>query len=187
MDASTSYKNIDLKSEGHVAVCEALEASRTLFCFEVNTQISDDSKDKSYRRLDLLIIGNLSVLNVEIDGTQHNENENRSDDYLRDRLLSRSIRTIRFTHAFANSHPQQVVDIIHSELDKDLFSTLKSVANLANKDDKNFERVDSLSKACMQLQAQVDQASKSKDAMQDEYIKFVRALKDQISTEQQKE
>ena len=86
------FKGIDLNSEGHARLCEALESEGLLFCFEVNTCVPDGEAGLR-RTLDLLVITPVAVLNVEIDGARHNKTKRRDKDYSRDRLLSRSSRS----------------------------------------------------------------------------------------------
>ena len=112
------FRGVDLNSEGHVRLCEALAAAELLFCFEVRTCIPGGDPTIC-RRLDLLVIGPHSLLNVEVDGARHNRTKKRECDYDRDRLLSRHLRTLRFTHETVLESPEQVVACIRQELEQD--------------------------------------------------------------------
>ena len=109
------FKGIDLNSEGHVLLCEALEAEGLLFCFEVNACVPDGEAGLC-KVLDLLVITPTAVLNVEIDGARHNKTKRRDKDYDRDRLLSRHLRTLRFTHEAVIEDPVAVARTIRKEL-----------------------------------------------------------------------
>ena len=109
------FKGIDLHSEGHARLCEALEAEGLLFCFEVNTCVPDGETGLR-RTLDLLVITPVAVMNVEIDGARHNRTKRRDKDYSRDRLLSRHLRTLRFTHEAVIEDPFAVARTIREEL-----------------------------------------------------------------------
>ena len=112
------FRGVDLNSEGHVRLCEALTVAELLFCFEVRTCIPGGDPTIC-RRLDLLVIGPHSLLNVEVDGARHNRTKKRECDYERDRLLIRHLRTLRFTHAAVLESPEQVVACIRQELERD--------------------------------------------------------------------
>ena len=112
------FRGVDLNSEGHVRLCEALAAAELLFCFEVRTCIPGGDPTIC-RRLDLLVIGPHSLLNVEVDGARHNRTKKRECDYERDRLLSRHLRTLRFTHEAVLESPARVVACIRQELERD--------------------------------------------------------------------
>ena len=60
------FRGVDLNSEGHVRLCEALAVAELLFCFEVRTCIPGGDPTIC-RLLDLLVIGPHSLLNVEMD------------------------------------------------------------------------------------------------------------------------
>ena len=109
------FKGIDLNSQGHVRLCEALEAEGLLFCFEVNICVPDGEASQR-KTLDLLVLTPTAVLNVEIDGARHNKTKRRDKDYNRDRLLSRHLRTLRFTHEAVIEDPHAVARIIREEL-----------------------------------------------------------------------
>jgi hypothetical protein len=112
------FKGVDLQSEGHVRLCEALEAAGLLFSFEVHICIPEGAIG-TRRTLDLLVISPHGLLNVEIDGARHNKTKRRDKDYSRDRLLSRHLRTLRFTHEAVLSDPQAVARTIQLELEQD--------------------------------------------------------------------
>ncbi|MEB3253717.1 MAG: DUF559 domain-containing protein [Synechococcus sp.] len=122
--SSQVFKGVDLGSEGHARLCEALEADGVLFCFEVQTCIPD-ADDHRRRTLDLLVLGPHGVLNVEIDGERHNRIKRREKDYDRDRLLSRHLRTLRFSHDRVLSDPGSVSRTIQEELMLDQRSLLQ--------------------------------------------------------------
>ncbi|MBL6740522.1 MAG: DUF559 domain-containing protein [Synechococcus sp. BS301-5m-G54] len=123
------FRGVDLNSEGHVRLCEALAAADVLFCFEVRTCIPGGDPTIC-RRLDLLVIGPHSLLNVEVDGARHNRTKKRECDYERDRLLSRHMRTLRFTHEAVLASPEQVVDCIQRELEQDARSLTLQLSRL---------------------------------------------------------
>ncbi len=112
------FKGVDLQSEGHVLLCEALEAAGLLFSFEVQICIPEGATGTRCT-LDLLVISPNGLLNVEIDGARHNKTKRRDKDYDRDRLLSRHLRTLRFTHDAVLSDPQAVARTIQIELEQD--------------------------------------------------------------------
>ena len=112
------FKGVDLQSEGHVRPCEALEAAGLLFSFELHICIPEGATG-TRRTLDLLVISSHGLLNVEIDGARHNKTKRRDKDYDRDRLLSRHLRTLRFTHEAVLSDPQAVARTIQLELEED--------------------------------------------------------------------
>ena len=86
----------------------AKRSKRMEFCsFEVQTCIPG-AEDHRRRTLDLLVFGPHAVLNVEIDGERHNRIKRREKDYDRDRLLSRHMRTLRFSHDRVLSDPGSV-------------------------------------------------------------------------------
>jgi len=118
------FKGIDLNSEGHARLCEALESEGLLFCFEVNTCVPDGEIGLR-RTLDLLVITPVAVLNVEIDGARHNKTKRRDKDYSRDRLLSRHLRTLRFTHDAVIEDPFAVARTIREELVLDQRSLMR--------------------------------------------------------------
>ena len=112
------FKGVDLQSEGHVGLGEALEAAGVLLSFEVHL-CTPEGATGTRRTLDLLVISPHGLLNVEIDGARHNKTKRRDKDYNRDRLLSRHLRTLRFTHDAVLSDPQAVARTIQIELEQD--------------------------------------------------------------------
>ena len=120
------FKGIDLQSEGHVRLCEALEAAGLLFSFELHVCIPEGASG-TRRTLDLLVISPHGLINVEIDGARHNKTKRRDKDYDRDRLLSRHLRTLRFTHDTVLDDPQAVARMIQDELEEDLRSLLRQL------------------------------------------------------------
>ena len=112
------FKGVDLQSKGNVRLCEALEAAGLLFSFELHICIPEDATG-AHRILDLLVISPHGLLNVEIDGARHNKTKRRDKDYSRDRLLSRHLRTLRFTHDAVLRDPQAVARTIQLELGQD--------------------------------------------------------------------
>ena len=89
------FREVFLKSKGHVLLCEKLAKEKVMFSFELPTIIPDDREfsNRQYRKLDLLVIKNERAIIVEIDGRQHYDHElfdeydvqkQREDDNLRD-------------------------------------------------------------------------------------------------------
>ena len=64
---------------------------------------------------------------MEIDGARHNKTKRRDKDYDRDRLLSRHLRTLRFTHDTVLDDPQGVARMIQDELEEDRRSLLRQM------------------------------------------------------------
>ena len=85
------FNGVDLQSEGHVRLCEALEAAGLLFSFELHICIPEGDSG-TRRTLDLLVISPHGLINVEIDGARTTKPNDK--DYDRDRLLSRHLRTL---------------------------------------------------------------------------------------------
>jgi very-short-patch-repair endonuclease len=85
-DSSTIYKNLDLHSPAHKLICEELERNQVMFMYEVNTVLPGDNK--TYRRIDLIVIQNNRAVIVEIDGKEHRSTQKQyQDDTNRDRLV----------------------------------------------------------------------------------------------------
>ena len=120
------FKGFDLQSEGHLRLCEALEAAGLLFGFELHISIPEGTKG-TRRTLDLLVIFPHGLLNVEIDGARHNKTKRRDKDYDRDRLLSRHLRTLRFNHDAVLNDPQAVARTIQDELEQERRSLLQQL------------------------------------------------------------
>lgn len=85
-DSHTIYKNVDLHSPAHKLICEELERKQIMFMYEVNTVLPGDNK--TYRRIDLIVIQNNRAVIVEIDGKEHRSTQKQyQDDTNRDRLV----------------------------------------------------------------------------------------------------
>ena len=70
-----------------------------------------------FRRIDLIVWHQQSCVIVEIDGSQHGEYKQRSDDYDRDRRITKHwMNTTRFTHREVLNNLDGVMDDIRSRL-----------------------------------------------------------------------
>ena len=86
------HRGLDIKSPGHLRLCEALEELGLAYSIESPLVLPGDplSSGKKYRKADLIVFNNDCHLFVEIDGKTHNELDQMVDDYKRDYYLFRS-------------------------------------------------------------------------------------------------
>ena len=123
------FREVFLKSTGHVLLCEKLAQEKVLFSFEIPTIIPNDREfsKRQYRRIDLLVVKDGKAVFIEIDGKQHYDHElfddyrvqeQREDDNLRDRLLRRHWpKSMRITHEEIMRNVDEVFEMIMQQLD----------------------------------------------------------------------
>lgn len=114
-----TWNALTFRSETEVKIAKALYSREIIFFANVNGFMSinglaitnQDNKLREKAEIDFLVFHNQKCMILEVDGTHHNAEPQRSWDYKRDRVfLRQGITTVRFTSEQCYYNTSAVVD-----------------------------------------------------------------------------